>query len=1051
MKDSKHMRQLSCRRIVWVSFTNAVTFFIPNVLLNLLGLTTKMRRQAWKEKVAIFVLCLMITALFYIWLLLIVALFCDPPKTYDYGGVYSNASHYSTVNGQVLDWNKYGNETKMTTEINLHPHTDLSPLFPKFILLKRPAGQSHYDDEDIEVCINGKNRSAQADKWLEHKMKNDPGYLFQNNELVSCPLPHRRNQTGAPCFFSQADMSQYQELPKQGELSYNRKYVRNNGTSLWHPSKASGKAYVILDNDVLDMTDYLYSATNIVKVAKETYSRMLAADRMFLPLDLTVYIFLNLGKDITEYVNEDKVYKKCLRRLFYHGVVDGNTNGGCSQINVGLWITLGLFFIFFLIKMHMASLTQFRCIQRLLFETDHSPAMPSIIPHVLLFVPFYSEPSETIRQTFDSLARTTYPDDHKLLFFVCDGITQSRLDTKPNYMCVLDALGYSSARDPELRAYVSLGQGSRKINYARVYSGFYESGRNRLPFIMVVKVGSAREDTSCRALGNRGKRDSMLITLSFLERCLNLGNNLLSPLEFELYNQCYHLLGLDPRLFKYMLVTDADIQVQADVIHRLVSRLEANPKTLALSGYIRPANPEENLMTMLQIFPVYMMYFSGLAYEACMGGLMTLNGGFAMYRVWTTDPSSLHFNEERIETPKRIPTMVSHSSSSSDESDNHRPQSRPKAVSLQPIPYIQPISIHPTVLRGFATPKANTLHMESTLLLGEEQYLSLVLLQSHPGRRLGFDPQSVAYTTLPTHFFALQGLYTRAIRASLHVQLEFQHLSKHLGVMYWVASSTKLLDWVFSVPIMVYLYNIVISYLVNKDQANGTIACFFLGLVGLHIVYLFVHRQFKYIFWFVLYCLFGIPLFHIYLPLLAVWRSDGSHRWCDVWPTSDRGRYRLHGIIEDKEDRAEEMMLDRRPLCDFEQEEAEKNAIREKEHAEMLDAKFNEFTGYVGQAVAYPAAVQIRNQHHKRYGSGGSTQTGISTLNNPFEDKSDTITTIANPTMTKSSTIAESHDIDQNSCTYSLTNSVLSLQSLQITEELEGRSAPVHSKLASYL
>ncbi|KAG1471222.1 hypothetical protein G6F56_002250 [Rhizopus delemar] len=1030
MKDSKRIRQPSCRRIVWVSFTNMVTFLIPNALLNLL-----VRREAWKEKVAIFVLCLMIVATFYVWLELIIALFCNPSKTYSYSEVYSNKSDYSSVKGQVLDWKKYGNSSEMTTTVNLYPHLDLSPLFPTFMLLKRPSGQSYYEDSTIEKCINGFNRSTQADKWLQYKMKNDLGYHFENNQLVTCPLPNRRNQTGAPCFFSSQDIRQYDAYPKKGSIRFSKSYIKKNGVSLSYTDMSSGRAYVIMDNKVLDLTDYFHSATTVVKIAKGAYSRALAIDRMFLPVNLTVLLFLNLGSDITtllqDTVPNPSIYQDCLDTLFYHGLVDGNTQDGCARVNVGLWITLGLFFLFFLIKMHMANLTQFRCIQRLMFH-EHPPL--THIPHTLLFVPFYAEPSEIIRQTLDALARTSYPDTHKLLFFVCDGITQSPSDTKANYLCLLDALGYSSTRDSELRAYQSLGS----TNYARVYAGFYESGRNRVPFMVVVKVGSQNGG------GNRGKRDSMLIALGFLERCLNLAHHVFSPLEFELYNQCYHLLGLDPRLFKYMLVTDADIQVQGNVVHRLVSRLEADPKTLALSGYIRPANPEENVITMLQIFPVYMTYYSGLAYEACMGGLMTLNGGFAMYRIWTEDLAWPKVNEEVVSSKKK--SFVNQRSDSSSEDEEEERQESPETLSLQPNPRIRPISIHPTVLRGLAI-RADTLHMENILLLGEEQYLSLVLLQSHPGHRLGFDPESTAYTTLPTHFFTLQGLYTRTLRASLHIQVEFLHLARHLGVMYWIASLTKLLDTVFSVPIMIYLYNILISYFVNKDQAFGTIAGFFLGLIVLHIIYLFVHRQFKYIFWFVLYCLFGIPLFHIYFPVWAAWCSDDSHRWYDVWPTGNKKRHRLHGIIEQDYHGPQEE-IHRMQLADFERQEAEKNALREREHAEMLDAKFNGFTGYVGQVIAYPAAVQIRRQHHKRYGSGESRRTGSSTLENPFEESRAETLISAKHTIPSSDHTTIIQDTDQ----YSLSNSILSLESIQINEEmLEGRNTPLHSKLASYL
>ncbi|KAG1381066.1 hypothetical protein G6F61_003492 [Rhizopus arrhizus] len=1077
------MRQPSCRRIVWVAFTKFCTFPFPDVLLKFFGLTTRVRRDAWKEKITLFILYILITAFFCIWLEFVTTLFCDPPKTFEFSDVYSNSSHYSSVHGQVFDWKKYGNSTEMTTQANLYPHLDLSPMFPTFMLLKRPNGQSYYEDSVIENCINGFNRSTQADNWLKYLLNHDSGYHFENDQLISCPIPGRRNITGAPCFYSQADIHQFNQYPKKGAISFDKNYVYNNCTLMPHKGLSYGRAYVILDNKVLDVTDYLQAATDIVKVAKGSYSRAFALDRMFLPLDLTIMLFINLGTDITKLfynnIPNPTVYKECLNTLFYHGVVDGNTDEGCAHINVALWITVGCFLLYFLIKMHLTSLTRFSFIQRFLFKSNSNClVMSSFVPYTLLFIPFYSESSETIRQTLDSLARTNYPDNRKLLFFVCDGIVKSQSDTKDNYLCVLDALGYSSTKDPELRAYISLGQGSRRINYARVYAGFCESGRNRVPFIMVVKVGSQKEEYNYkRAPGNRGKRDSMLIALSFLERCLDLAHHRISPLDFELYNQCYNLLGIDPRLFKYMLVTDADIQVQGDVVHRLVARLEADPKMLAISGHVRPANPEENLVTMLQIFPIFITYYSALAYEACLGGLTTLNGGFVMYRLWNADPIHSKWpkvSDEIVESLKRKPqksaTMLSSSSgtsSSSEESVSPHRRRQPDTISyysLQPNRSVQPIGIHPTVLRGFAAPRPDTLHMENILLLGEEQYFSLVLLRSHPNHRFGFEPEAIAYATLPTHFFALQGFQIRNLRALLHIQIEFQHVAKHLGVMYWLTSFTKFIDTIFSMPIIVYLYIAFVRYFLYKDMAYAIIACSFMGLIGLHIFYLTLHRQFKYVMWFILYCLFGVPLFHVYFPLLAVWCSDHSYWWYDVWPTEQYGfRSRLHGIIDDPsrdQNQKEEqgMLVNRMRLIDFEREEAEKNALREKEQAEMLDAKFNGFTGYVGfnktDVVSFPPAVQIR-QHHQRFGSGGSSQSNpfASALDSPLDDdvynKEDT--SMFSTGTTESSTIQQQQDIDRDSCHYSLSNSILSLEPYHIDEELaEGRNAPVHSKIAFY-
>lgn len=175
-----------------------------------------MRRQAWREKVAIFTLYILISGLFCFWLEFITTLFCDPPKTYDFRDIYTPSSHYSTINGQVIDWRKYGNSSEMTKQANKYPQLDLSPMFPTFMLLQRPTGQKSYNHKIIDACINGFNRSEQADNWLNYKLTHDPGYRFENGQLLSCPLPTHRNKTGAPCFYTLADQYQLATYPKKG-------------------------------------------------------------------------------------------------------------------------------------------------------------------------------------------------------------------------------------------------------------------------------------------------------------------------------------------------------------------------------------------------------------------------------------------------------------------------------------------------------------------------------------------------------------------------------------------------------------------------------------------------------------------------------------------------------------------------------------------------------------------------------------------------------------------------------------------------------------------
>ncbi|KAI8332431.1 chitin synthase-domain-containing protein [Chlamydoabsidia padenii] len=1024
MKGHHHSRMQvpSFRRIVWVTLSRLCTILLPDFLLHyVFNLNSKDVRQAWREKITLLVIFLSCGAFFCFWLEYLSTLFCDQNKYYSSSSVFSNNSHQAALRNNAIDWR--GSSSEMAKQVMQYLGHDVSPMFPTFMGLLRNTtldADPPYDDAIYQRCIGDFGMAPMADQWVDYKLKNDHGYLYNNNQLVSCPYPNQTNVTGAPCYYSLQEVIEEKALGTKGNIVYDPQDIRKNYTTL-STATTPGKGYVILDNTVLDVTHYLESATNIVLVANGIHSRAFAIDRMFLPLDLTTILYLKLGHDITPYFDEGNVtsnptaYRQCLQDLFKVGITPDGKVEECLHINPALWATMGCGLLYFLVKMNLANLSRIKWVQRSLFKSSPEFSMTMTggakhcrnWPFTLLLIPCYAENADTIRDTLDSLARTNYEDSRKMLVFVCDGLVQSAQDVKETWVCVLEALGCSTAQTPTPHAYVSLGQQRRKINYAKVYSGFYETGRNRVPFMVIVKVGASGEISVGRARGNRGKRDSMLMILGFLERCTHLSTNRMTPLEYELFNQCYNVLGIDPRRFKYMLVTDADTQVQNDVVHKLVARLERDRNMLAVSGHVRPANPEQNLITMLQIFPLYMTFFTGLAYEACLGNVLTINGGLVMYKIWTehvpedarmrqqqrisksqsTSQESMQskwpkvsdeieFNDDNDDDPfatlPKDTTIMQPTwySSSSVGRPSMTTTNRESQLSLSPNTSTRSCCIHPTVLRNFATPQPDTLHMKNVLLLGEDQYFGTVLLRSHPHHHLGFEPDAVGYATIPTNYWALQALQSRNLRATFHNQVEMTRAAKHIGFAAWFLSFTKILDMIFSMPIIVYLYGIFIRCFMAKGLAYYIIAISFGALYLLHIVYFLIRRQFKYVIWFSLYCLLSVPLFAIWFPLVAAWCSDHAEGWYDVWPTAGgwRWRDRLHGCVDDDYSRRveqdyfkkrnktaqenDENKVDtmdsviRLQLGEFETMEAQRAYERATEEAAALDAKFTGFTAF---------------------------------------------------------------------------------------------------------
>lgn len=86
-----------------------------------------------------------------------------------------------------------------------------------------------------------------------------------------------------------------------------------------------------------------------------------------------------------------------------------------------------------------------------------------------------------MRKTIDSLATLTYDDKRKLLLIICDGMIIGSGNDRPTPRIVLDIFGVDQDVDPDPLMFKSVSEGSKQLNYGKVWSGLYEiDGRESL-------------------------------------------------------------------------------------------------------------------------------------------------------------------------------------------------------------------------------------------------------------------------------------------------------------------------------------------------------------------------------------------------------------------------------------------------------------------------------------------------------------------------------------------------------------------------------------------
>ncbi len=247
---------------------------------------------------------------------------------------------------------------------------------------------------------------------------------------------------------------------------------------------------------------------------------------------------------------------------------------------------------------------------------------------------------------------------------------------------------------------------------------------------MVVKCGTPAEreisdgELGKKKPGNRGKRDSQLILLKFLSKITFEDH--MTALEYDLFWKIQHITnGVTPDKYKLILMVDADTHVDRLSLSFMVQAMVKNESIMGLCGETRIANKRESWVTMIQVYEYFVSHNLGKAFESMFGRVTCLPGCFSMYRIATQKGSM-----------------------------------------------ITPLIAHRDIVDTYSEHVVDTLHKKNLLLLGEDRFLSTLMLTSFPLRKMMFIPQAICHTTVPHTFKMLLSQRRRWINSTIHNLLE---------------------------------------------------------------------------------------------------------------------------------------------------------------------------------------------------------------------------------------------------------------------------------------
>ncbi len=577
-------------RRVWVAFVWALTFWIPSFALRYVGRMKRPDvRMAWREKVVLVLLIFLLNATVVFYIVEFGRLLCPNfDKVWDekeVGYHTGDNDFWVSIHGKVYDITKFytrdhsgtGSAIK-TTKATMEPFAGLN-LDVYFQPPLTEACRYLVQDDTVQLISN---TTADHTEGLHTS-----GPVYQ---------PDTNSGLNDVHWYGDKFLPKIKEYYK-GELVTDKGSVQNQGTN-------NNRPWVIIDNKIYDLTDYFHTIDLHGNIANYT----------FFPSEVADLIKNNAGTDITGLWKKTGNFSKsmnCMENAFFKGSTDFRKTAKCQVNN---YILLGFTII-------LCTVILVKFLAALQLGSKRRPGAQD--KFVICQVPAYTEGEDQLRKGLDSLTALQYDNKRKLICVICDGMIVGGGNDRPTPKIVLDILGVDPKIDPPALPFKAVGQGNEQLNYGKVYSGLYEYEGNVVPYIVVVKVGKESEQTKSKP-GNRGKRDSQILLLSFLNRVHH--RSPMSPLELEMFHQINNIIGVDPELYEYLLMVDADTSVKEDSLNRLVASCANDAKIAGICGETSLENEERSWWTMIQVYEYYISHHLAKSFESLFGSVTCLPG-----------------------------------------------------------------------------------------------------------------------------------------------------------------------------------------------------------------------------------------------------------------------------------------------------------------------------------------------------------------------------------------------------------------------------------------
>jgi len=255
---------------------------------------------------------------------------------------------------------------------------------------------------------------------------------------------------------------------------------------------------------------------------------------------------------------------------------------------------------------------------------------------------------------------------------------------------------------------------------------------------------------------------------------------------------------------------------------------------MGVCGETRIANKRQSWVTAIQVYEYFISHHLAKAFESVFGGVTCLPGCFSMYRLKAR-----------------------------------------KATDDDWVPLIT----KPEIVREYSQSEVTTLHQKNLLLLGEDRFLTTILLRTFPNRKMMFCPQARCRTIVPDTFSVLLSQRRRWINSTIHNLMELVLVQNLCGTFCFSMQFVVFMDLLGTVvlPVAITLtYYLIVDMAIHPPQSIEQLLplAMLVAVIGLPaILILITTRKIVYVFWMFIY-LAALPIWNFVLPVYSFWHFD---------------------------------------------------------------------------------------------------------------------------------------------------------------------------------